>query len=154
MAAHRIQGLLFVLLGAVSLFDSWRITETIRPTTNFDGIGPDRYLAILSALMIVLGLSLALRPMTSAGAGDWSDLRRWPLPDFLIVAIVLALFVFAIPIIGFSFSCLLFFSVLYRFLGKMSWPRTVIYAVLTTVAIYVIFIYFADMSLPKSFLGV
>lgn len=154
MAVHRIHGLLFVLFGVVSSFDSWRINSSVRPTASFDGVGPDRYLAILSVLMIVLGLALALRPAAGSEASDWSDLRRWPPADYLIVAVILGLFIWAIPLIGFSISCLLFFVALYRFLGKISWPRTVTYALVTTISIYIIFIYFADMSLPKSFFGV
>jgi hypothetical protein len=154
MGVNRIQGLLFVLLGIVSAFDSWRISETVRPDATFDGVGPDRYLAILSALMIVLGIALALRPPGPGQASDWSDLRRWPPPDYLIVAVILTIFIWAISAIGFSVSSFFFFVVLIRFLGKTSWPRTVAYAGITTVSLYAIFIYFADMPLPKSFLGV
>ena len=154
MAVHRIQGLLFILFGVVASFDSWRITESVRPTANFDAIGPDYYLAILSGLMILLGLALALRPNAEGMAGDWSDLRRWPPADFLVVGVVLALFIFVIPIIGFSAGCLLFFVALYRLLGRWSWTRAIGYAVVTTVCIYALFVYGADMSLPKSFLGI
>ena len=150
----RFPGILFVLFGILSSFDSWRITSLVRPTANFDSVGPDRYLAILSGLMILLGLALALRPPAESGTADWSDLRRWPPADYLIVAAILALFIGAISIIGFSFSCFLFFAVLYRFLGKLSLLRSLSYAALTTVFLYVTFLYFADMSLPVSFLGV
>ena len=154
MAVHRIQGLLFILLGVVASYDSWRITTTVRPTANFDAIGPDFYLAILSGLMILLGLGLALRPKAEGAAGDWSDLRRWPPADFLVVGVVLALFIWLIPIIGFTVSCLLFFVALFRLLGRWSWKRAISYAVITTVSIYALFVYGADMSLPKSFLGI
>jgi hypothetical protein len=154
MAVHRLQGLLFCFLGIVASFDSWRITESVRPTGNFDAIGPDRYLAILSGLMIVLGLALALRPQTDGPSSDWSDLRRWPPADYLVVAVILAAYIWAIPLIGFSVATLLFFIALYRLLGSWSWQRTMGYAVFTTVFIYVVFIYFCDLSLPKSFLGV
>jgi hypothetical protein len=152
--AHRIQGILFILLGVVALFDSWRITENVRPTANFDGIGPDRYLALLSVIMIVLGLALAVRSKIAGETSDWSDLRRWPPADFLIVAIIMAAFIWAIPVIGFSIACLLFFIAAYRVLGAWSWPRTLGYATLTAVFIYVLFIYLADLPMPKSFLGV
>lgn len=152
--AHRMQGLIFVLLGFVGLFDAWRIRESVRPTADLDGIGPDGYLAILSVIMLVLGLALAIRSKIEGETGDWSDLARWPPVDYVVVAVIMALFVLAIPLIGFSISSLLFFLALFGLLGDWSWPRTVGYAVVTTVVIYVVFVYFADMSLPKSFLGV
>lgn len=152
--AHRIQGLLFILLGVVSLVDSWRIREWVRPQAFFDGIGPDGYLGVVSVFMILLGISLAIRSKIEGETSDWSDLRRWPPADYLVVAVILALFVVAIPIVGFSLSCLLFFVALYRLLGGWSWGRTVSYALVTTGCIYVVFLYLAEMPLPKSFLGV
>ncbi|MPZ58941.1 MAG: hypothetical protein GEU91_21125 [Rhizobiales bacterium] len=152
--AHRIQGLIFILLGIVALLDSWRITEEVRPTANFDGIGPDRYLAIVSVIMIVLGAALSMRAKIAGETSDWSDLRRWPPADFVLIAIVMAAFIWIIPVIGFVASCLLFFLAAFGILGDRPWWRTVGYAVVTTIAIYVIFIHLADLSLPKSFLGV
>lgn len=154
MAVHRIQGLLFILFGIVASLDSWRITESVRPTANFDTIGPDRYLAILSALMILLGLGLALRPKSAGQAGDWGDLCKWPPADYLIVTVILVAYIWLISVIGFAISSLLFFVALFRLLGEWSWARTLSYAVITTVCLYVVFIYLADMSLPTSFLGI
>ncbi|MEI9806297.1 MAG: FAD-dependent oxidoreductase [Pseudolabrys sp.] len=154
MFAQRIHGLLFVFFGLVSAFDSWRISTSVRPTATFDEVGPDRYLAILSGLMIVLGLALALRPQPAEGSGNWSDLRKWPPPEYVVVLVVLTLFIWAIPVVGFSISSLLFFVASYKLMGNWSWPRTLTYAIITTVFIYVVFVYFADMSMPRSFLGI
>lgn len=152
--AHRIQGLLFILIGVVSLIDSWRIMKWVRPDAFFDGIGPDGYLAVVSAIMILLGIALTVRSKIEGETSDWSDLRRWPPADYLIVAVILALYIVAIPIAGFSFSCLLFFVALYKLLGGWSWGRTVGYAFVSAACIYVVFVYLAEMPLPKSFLGV
>jgi len=154
MAVHRIQGLFFVLLGLIGALDSWRITSVVRETASFDSVGPDRYLLIISILMIVLGLGLAWRPRLAGEFNIWSDVRRWPPADYLLVGIILAAFVFAIPYIGFSIASLVFFVTVYRLLGDWSWPRTLALATITTVVIWFVFVYFADMSMPKSFLGV
>lgn len=149
--AHRIQGMIFTLLGIVGLFDTWRINDEVRPTANFDGIGPDRYLAIISAILIVLGLALAFRSKIAGETSDWSELRRWPPVDYLVIAIILAVFIWAIPVIGFSAACLLFFMATFKVLGDWSWPRTAVYSLAMAIFIYAVFIYFADLPMPKTF---
>ncbi|HWV55401.1 MAG TPA: tripartite tricarboxylate transporter TctB family protein [Pseudorhodoplanes sp.] len=153
MTLTRIQGLLFILLGVVSSYDSWRIVSNVRPTGNFDAVGPDRYLLGLSVIMIVVGALLAARSSAQGGSVSVAELFRWPPPHFVSVLVIVTAFVWLMPYIGFTFSCLLFFLTVYRLLGEASWPRIVVHAVLTTAFIYVIFIYFSDMSLPKSPLG-
>lgn len=152
--AHRIEGFFFILLSFIGLYDTWRIRTEVRPTADFDGIGPDGYLAILSLILLALGLTLALRSKIPGETSDWSDLRRWPPPDYVVVAAIMTVFVALIPVIGFSISSLMFFLALFGLLGDWSWTRTVGYAVVTTAVVYIVFVYFADMSLPKSFLGV
>lgn len=154
MTLQRVQGLLFVLFGIISSYDSWRIIATVRPTANFDAIGPDRYLLFLSALMIVVGLLLALRPSGGSASFDWSDLRKWPPANYLVVIAIMVAFVWGMSYLGFTIACLAFFVAAYRLLGDWSWSRTIGYAAITTVFIYVVFVYFSDMSLPKSFLGI
>jgi hypothetical protein len=155
MTAYRMQGLLFVFLGLVSGYESWQINETVRPTGNFDAIGPDRYLALLSVIMVVVGLWLAVRPPQGGGAAsDWSDLRRWPPAHYLVVLAILTAFVWAMPWTGFVFGSLFFFILMYRLLGGWSWLRTLSYAAITTIFIYVIFVYVSDLPMPKSFLGI
>ena len=53
---QRAHGILFVLLGVVSLVDGWRVTVQARETADFDAIGPDRYLLALGVLMLAAGL--------------------------------------------------------------------------------------------------
>lgn len=130
------------------------MTETLRPGGNFDTIGPDRYLAIISAILILFGAILVVRPPKDGGAADWSDLRKWPLPDYLIVALILMAYIWAIGAIGFSISSIIFFIALYRLLGQWSWPRTMTYAFATATFIYLVFVYFSDLPMPKSFLGI
>jgi hypothetical protein len=154
MTLARIQGLLFILFGIVSSYDSWRITTTVRPTGNFDAIGPDRYLLLLSFIMMLVGLLLVLRPPLQTGNVSVRNLFQWPPAHYLTVIAIMVLFVWVMPYIGFAFACLAFFLAMYWLLGNWSWPRIVLYTVITTAFIYVVFIYLSDMSLPKSPLGI
>ena len=150
MALARIQGLLFILFGAVSTYDGWRMSSTVRPDANFDAVGPDRYLIALSVIMIVIGFFLAARPSTLKVEPGAMQLWSWPPPHYLSVLVLLITFVAIMPYLGFTIACLLFFTASYRLLGDWSWARVAAYSVLTTAFVYVVFIYLADMSLPKS----
>jgi hypothetical protein len=153
MTLARIQGLLFILFGAVSTYDGWRISSTVRPSANFDAIGPDRYLLALSIVMMIIGTFLVVRPSTLKIAPGAIQIWSWPPPHYLSVLVMLVTFVALAPYLGFTAACLLFFLASYRLLGEWTWARVAVYSVLTTAFMYVVFIYLADMSLPKSPLG-
>lgn len=153
MTLARIQGLLFILFGAVSAYDGWRISTVDRPSANFDAIGPDRYLLALSIIMMVVGILLVVRPATLKIAPGSIKIWSWPPPHFLSILVLLVALVAAMPYLGFTAACLLFFLASYRLLNDGTWARVAGYSVLTTAFMYVVFIYLADMSLPKSALG-
>lgn len=153
MTLARIQGLLFIFFGAVSTYDGWRISWTVRPSANFDAVGPDRYLLALSAIMIFIGALLVVRPTTLKVAPSSMQLWNWPPPHFLSILVLLVVLVAVMPYVGFTAACLLFFVASYRLLGDGTWARVITYSALTTAFMYVVFIYLADMSLPKSPLG-
>jgi predicted phage tail protein len=56
MILQRAHGIFFMLLGAVSFVDGWRIAQQAREGANFDAIGPDRYLMALGVLMLIAGV--------------------------------------------------------------------------------------------------
>jgi hypothetical protein len=153
MTLARVQGLLFIFFGAVSAYDGWRISSTVRASANFDAVGPDRYLLALSVVLIVVGILLAVRPSLPKASVSAVQIWSWPPPHYLSVLIMLILFVALMPYLGFSVACLLFFVASYRLLGEWTWARVLAYSVLTTAFAYVVFIYFSDMSLPTSPLG-
>lgn len=153
MTLARIQGLLFIFFGAVSTYDGWRISSTVRPFANFDAVGPDRYLLALSVIMIAIGALLVARPTTLKLVPGSMQIWNWPPPHYLSVLFMLVAFVALAPYLGFTPASLLFFLASYRLLVEGTWVRVAVYSVLTTAFMYVVFIYLADMSLPKSPLG-
>ena len=150
---YRVQGLVYALLGAVSLFEGWHITKTAREGANFDAIGPDRYLMALGALLIVVGLWLAIRPPQSADeapASYWSGEARTTL---IVCIAMLAAFTLAMPYAGFTLGCFVFLAVLFRYLSDWSWPRSTAAAALTSAFFYVGLIRLADVPLPSGMAG-
>jgi hypothetical protein len=150
---YRIQGGMYFLLGGVSLAEGWHIAQTAREASNFDAIGPDRYLMALSILLLALGLWLALRPPQSAGEAEtsyWSAETRTKLVTCIAM---LAAFTLAMPFIGFTLGCFVFLTVLFRQLGNWSWLRSAGAAGIAAAFFYIGLIRFADVPLPTGMIG-
>jgi hypothetical protein len=150
---YRVQGLVYALLGAVSLIEGWHITKTAREGANFDAIGPDRYLMALGALLIVVGLWLAIRPPQSADEAPASYLSGEARTTLIVCIAMLAAFTLAMPYAGFTLGCFVFLAVLFRYLSDWSWPRSTAAAALTSAFFYVGLIRLADVPLPSGMAG-
>jgi len=157
MILHRLQAALFMLLGAVSLADGWRIARQAREGANFDAIGPDRYLMALGALMIAAGFWSLLgrmqaegqmQPQTAAEQHDGN--AAWSL---VLTLGMLASFALALPYLGFAPACFLFIAAQLRVLGGWPWWRCLAAAAPIALAFHLAFITFADMPLPKGYFG-
>ncbi len=149
---YRIQGLMYLLLGVVSLAEGWHITQTAREGANFDAIGPDRYLMALGVLLIAVGSWLALRPPQSSDATQ----AYWPAQartNLIVCIAMLAAFTLAMPYVGFTLGCFVFLTVLFRHLGDWSWLRSVTAAALTSAFFYIGLIRLADVPLPSGIAG-
>ncbi len=150
---YRVQGLMYLLLGAVSLAEGWHIAETAREGANFDAIGPDRYLMALGVVLIVVGSWLALRPPQSA---DGTQSTYWPAQartNLIVCISALAAFALAMPYVGFTFGCFVFLTVLFRYLSDWSWLRSTAASALTSAFFYVSLIRLADVPLPSGVVG-
>lgn len=150
---YRAQGLMYLLLGAVSLAEGWHITKTVREGANFDAIGPDRYLMALGALLMILGLWLAMRPPQTAGEAQTSFLSARARTNLIMCVAMLAAFTLAMPYVGFTLGCFVFLAVLFRHLSDWSWVRSIAVAALTSAFFYVGLIRLADVPLPSGIAG-
>jgi len=154
MLLQRAHAVLFMLLGAVSLADGWRISQQAREVANFDAIGPDRYLLALGALMIAGGLWRLL------GAGPHAaGARREPgaagggRTFHLALTLVLLAGVAALtPVLGFSLACLLFLAAELQLLAGWPWWKSVATSAAAALAFHAAFVWLADMPLPKGWI--
>jgi len=154
MILHRLHGALFLLLGALSIADGWRVAWQAREGANFDAIGPDRYLIALGALMLAAGIwGLLDRPQLTtqsqaAAVAEDSAGASWSLA---LTLGMLAAFAFAIPLLGFSPACFLFLAAQLLVLGSWRWWLSLAVAAAIALVFHVAFIWFADMPLPKGY---
>lgn len=156
MVLHRLHGVLFTLLGVVSLADGWRIARQAREGANFDAIGPDRYLIALGALMLASGLWRLLsrtqaETVPLAAEEEREEGAAWSL---VLTLVMLAGFAFAVPYLGFAPTCFLFLAAQLRLLGGWPWWLSFAAAAPIALAFHLAFITFADMPLPKGYFGI
>jgi hypothetical protein len=151
MILQRAHGIFFMLLGAVSVVDGWRIAQQAREGANFDAIGPDRYLMALGALMLSAGVWRLLsraepytKPQTAIPDRDAG--ATWKLA---LTLGMLAAFAALVPVLGFSLTCFLFLAAQLRVQGDWPWWLSLAVAAAIALAFDVAFVRFADMSLPK-----
>ena len=154
MTLHRLHGVLFLVLGVVSLADGWRIARQAREGANFDAIGPDRYLMALGALMLLAGLWHLLRGAGPETATSAPDRGSGATSSLLLTLAMLVGFALLVPVLGFSPTCFLFITAQLRVLGAWSWWRSVALAAAIAVVFHVAFISFADLPLPKGYFGI
>jgi hypothetical protein len=150
---YRFQGLMYLLLGGISLVEGWHITKTVREGANFDAIGPDRYLMGLSGVLIVVGLWLALRPPHTANGTQTSYWRTQALTNLIMCIAMLAAFTLAMPYVGFTLGSFIFLTALFRHLSDWSWLRSIAAAALGSAFFYVGLIRLADFPLPSGIGG-
>lgn len=150
---YRVQGVMYVLLGVLSLVEGWHITKTAREGANFDAIGPDRYLMALGVIMLLVGAWLAVRPPPSPEGAQTSYLPAQARTNLIACVAMLAAFTLAMPYVGFTLGCFVFLAILFRRLSDWSWPRSTAVAALTSAFFYVALIRLADVPLPAGVAG-
>ena len=148
------ESLLVVIVGLLGIVDAWRLSSVVRAEGTFrDVIGPDRYLGAISIGLLFCGVWTLARNLKIAGPPllKKEEGERSQVTQVVLVVFVLALYAFAMPILGYVLATCFFFPVIYFIFGVRPWPRSIIVGLATTVVFYAIFGYFAEMPLPKGF---
>ena len=109
--------------------------------------GPGGWPTLVSAVLIALGLALAVR------ARRTEDAERFTRAGLLVLAAVatMAVFVAVVGLIGFEIPTALLAFVWLRFLGRESWRVSILVSLATTIAFYLLFVAALDVTIPHMF---
>lgn len=157
--SERVWGIGLLSMGALWIWDGWKLQQAERMRSMFDALGPDRYLMLMGGLLVLTGTIIAFskpEPVLVDGSFDQSPEQSWferltAAP--VIFTFALAAYALLIPIFGYVISTFLFFFAAYYIAGRRNLVRTLIASVISTAAFYVIFPYLADMILPRGIFG-
>jgi Tripartite tricarboxylate transporter TctB family len=150
---QRAYGILFVLVGIISLVDGQRVAIEARDHGNFDAIGPDRYLLALGAVMLVGGMWRLLADTDSPAEHHRAIAAHTTgsIPPLASTLVMLASFAALTPAIGFSLACLLFLTAQFTSLSGWPWWRSVATAAIAALALHATFIWLADVPFPNGY---
>jgi hypothetical protein len=149
------ESIVVIFLAALGIADALRLSSVIRPGGTFhDVIGPDRYLAAISVGLLLCGiwalaknLKIGRSPLIKKEEGEGSQVNR-----VVLVVLVLVLYAFAMPILGYLLATCFFFPVIYFIFGVRPWLKSILIGLSTTAVFYAMFEYLAEMPLPKGLL--
>jgi cytochrome b561 len=149
------ESLVVIFLAALGIADALRLSSIVRAGGTFhDVIGPDRYLGTISVGLLFCGVWTLVKnlkgvrqPPIKKEEGEGSQVTL-----VVLVALVLVVYTFVIPILGYLLATSFFFPVIYFIFGVRPWLKSIIVGLSTTAVFYAIFAYFAEMPLPKGLL--
>jgi len=131
--------LLVVLLGGAAMAGSLRLG-----VGSLAAPGPGTWPAVVSAVLVMLGLALAVRVRHT------DDAERFTRSGLLVLAAVasMAVFVAVVGTIGFEVPTALLAFVWLRLLGRESWRTSIVVSLAVTFALYLIFVGALDVTIP------
>ena len=140
-----------VLIAAVAMFDS-RGVFAIKEGTSPGDVGPSWYPFWSAALMAVGAVWVGIRAFTTPQPAEGPFASRESWTSVLKLVIPMALYAYSFRWLGFYFATAAYMGFFAWYLGKYSWWRILAVAVLTPLAIYLLFEVAFRLLLPKSFL--
>lgn len=148
---ERLWGGFLTILGAIWVWDGWRLGVAQRGQAMFDSLGPDRYIILMGGLLVLTGLIIAFSK-PEVEDGDIGEVEGSKLTPFLFL-LVLAGYALLLPWFGYTLSTFLFFVAAYYLAGRRRIFGTLVASAVTAALFFLIFPYFSDMSLPRGFVG-
>jgi hypothetical protein len=152
MYKNLVESIVVILLAALGIADAWKLSNLVRAGGTFhDVIGPDRYLGVISAGLLICGVwnLVAVLKSRKPPKANGEEKGRSQVKQVFLVVFLLFAYTFAIPMLGYLLGTSIFFPVIYFIFGVRPWPKSVIVGLVTAALFYAIFAYFAEMPLPK-----
>ena len=150
-----IESVVVMAVAAGGLRDAWRLSGVLREGGAFhSAMGPDTYLAVVSATLLLCGVWNLIRTRREDGVRRAAEEAEpgGRLGPVARVALVMLAYVATFPILGYLLATLIFFPVAFFVFGVRPWKKSLIVGVVVTAVFYVLFAHFAELPLPKGLL--
>jgi hypothetical protein len=150
------EALVVIGIGLIGLIGSFQLENQLSTMSMNMVMGPATWTEAVSLIMIVCGIIAAIGHFQKRKSVDASvvEAPRMASARGMILIAVLALWVAAVPSLGFSVGCFIFFPLLFYVSGFRPWFMSIASGVIMAVAFYVIFILGARLPVPKGVFGI
>jgi len=143
--SERITAIILSLGGLVIMVYAWRTLKLGSIHTPAGGFLPFLCGAGLAILAIIWLVALQLSKKKEAP----SEKRLWHRPLFAVLLMIA--YGWAMETSGYMSSTLIFVVAWQRIIEHEKWVKTVVIAVLSTVAMYALFVYLLKVPIPQEF---
>jgi len=147
MSGQHAAGFIFILLGVLSLAESFRL----RPLRMRDAVGDDTFPLILGVVLLSLGILKTF--VVKAPAKRVSFPRGKVAGKILGSMATLFAYWACLAYLGYVVSTFLGSGVLFKLFGEYRWRTCLVASTLLTTSLYIIFIRFLKMPFPIGILG-
>lgn len=146
-----IEGTVVTVMGLLSLVEGMRLNKLRGIQIQYDIFGPGNYSLGLGVVLIILGLvymiselekGLVVKKVVDKG------LRR----KLINMIVVLVVYGFLIPIIGYLSASMVFFILMFRVVGFISWLHIMALSLGISISYYVIFVRLLGIEFPVGIL--
>ena len=143
--SERLTAIMISLGGLLIMVYAWRMLELGSIRTPAAGFLPFLCGAGLAILAIIWLVTLQLSKKMEAPSGK----RPWHRPLFSVLLMIA--YGWAMETSGYISSTLIFVVAWERIIEHEKWVKTIIIAVLSTVAMYALFVYLLKVPIPQEF---
>ena len=149
--ADMITGIVLLVLSGYVIQEAWRMP----PSASFgpgSGFLPFWLGVVLAAFATILLVS-AWRRQATEKDGEPVFPGKQALLGITLVLVGLAAYIFLIEILGYLVDTFLFIVYLMKVVEREKWPLTLMVAVITTAALFIIFQFLLQIKLPSNMFG-
>lgn len=143
-----------IILGAsfVSLLEGWRLISERDPNVLYDPLGPGWYIVAVAGCAALAGITYMVANLTGRPP---KVAEREPVSLRLIGTVGLSImYALSIYAFGYFISTILYLVLQYRLMGVETWVKSAIYGVVTSIVLWLVFVYYSDIIFPAGVLSV
>ncbi len=141
-SGERITALLFLGLVVLYGWEGSKFTSALQ----VDIVGPALFPRILTVVGLLLGFTLLIKAPRREAEEDAMGARQHLV--VLIPVLLLMGYALALEPVGFPLATAIFLAVSFKFFGQPSWKGAILYSLVITAVVFLLFYYGLDLKLP------
>lgn len=146
-----ITGILFLGISLLTFIESSEIKKHLSLADQFTPLSPDKYLKILGALIAIVAL-LYLGKEIFFTRSHPVPIGRIKFHDLAATMIIFIGYIALAPWVGYLLSTFLFYFLFLRWVGRYSYPRTLMISIIITLGFELVFAKALQIVVPAGFL--